>query len=246
MHHIDDGNGTPILWIHGFPLSSEVFREQLAIPEVRHIVPDLPGFGRTAWKERFQTLDDYAAECVALLDELAIDRAVFAGVSMGGYICFAIARLFPARLRGLILIDTRETADTPDVKKGRYETIEKVRASGTAPVVESMLPKMLTPRAMEELQTRVRTIMESAPADGVIAALGAIAERRDTDLSSINVPTLVVVGEEDAITPPADAQRIASGIANATLVQLAGASHLSMMEKPQEFNAAVVEFLGRM
>ena len=245
MHHIDSGDGHLIFWVHGFPLSSEVFREQLAIPGVRHVIPDLPGFAATPWRDHVTTLDDYATECVALLDELAVDRAVFAGVSMGGYICFAIARLFPDRVRALILIDTKETKDTAEGKKGRYDTIEKVRASGTAPVVEGMLPKMLTAEAAPDLRARVKDIMESASQDGVIAALGAMAEREDADLASIKVPTLIVVGEQDTITTPADAERMKAGIADATLLRLDGAAHLSMMEKPREFNDAVSEFVQR-
>jgi 3-oxoadipate enol-lactonase len=246
MHHIDTGTGHLIFWVHGFPLSSEVFREQLAIPGVRHIVPDLSGYGKTRWKEHVQTLDDYATECVALLDELAIDRAVFAGVSMGGYICFAIARMFPDRVRALILIDTKETADTPEGKKGRYDTIEKVRASGTGALVDAMLPKMITPAAPPELRDRVKAIMESASKEGAIASLGAMAQREDSNLASIKVPTLIVIGEQDTIATPADAERMKAGLADATLVRLDGAAHLSMMEKPREFNDAVSEFVQRL
>ena len=186
-------------------------------------------------------MNDYARVILDDLDERGVERAVFAGFSMGGYICFALARLAPQRISGLILIDTRETADTDEVRKGRYETLEKVRQQGIAPVVEAMLPKMLTAAAPDEMKRRVRGIMSSSSRDGVISALQAMAERPDsTDLlPRINVPVLIAVGAEDTITPPADAERMAAAMPEATLVQIAGAAHLSNMEKAAEFNAAV-------
>ena len=242
----DLGEGTPILWIHGFPFASGIYENQLGIRNVRHVMPDLPGFGQSRPQGNELSMDTYAKLMIDLLDRRGIDRAVFAGLSMGGYICFAMARLAPERMRGLILIDTRETADTEDARKTRYESIEKVKEAGIKPIVDSMLPKMLTPGAPREMRERVREIMSSATAEGVIAALRAMAERPDSTptLRKMRVPTLIVVGEEDPITPPADAERMASIISGARLVRIAGAAHASNFEKAAEVNRAVGAFVA--
>ena len=245
MQTTDLGSGPAILWIHGFPLASSIFERQLAIRGVRHLMPDLPGFGQSP-PEEISSMDNYARLALEMLDQRGIDRAVFAGLSMGGYICFAIARLAPERMSGLILIDTREISDTEEARKGRFDMIEKVQREGVQPVVESMLPKMLTSAAPQEMKDRVREIMMSSSPEGVIAALRAMAARPSSAslLPQITVPTLVIVGEEDTIIPPADAERMANAIPNATLVRIAGAAHLSNYEKADEFNGAVGRWQG--
>lgn len=221
-----------ILWLHGFPLTSAIFAKQLSIGGVKHVMPDLPPR---------ESMDDYARFAVDQLDARGIEKATFAGLSMGGYICFAALRLFPERVSGLILIDTRETADTDEARKGRHDMIEKAQREGVAPIVESMLPKMLTAAAPEDMREFVREVMMSVSPELAIAALKAMAARPDSSalLPSIDVPTLVVVGEEDPITPPADAERMAAAIPNARLVKIAGAAHLSNVEKADAFNAAI-------
>ena len=221
-----------ILWLHGFPHTSALFAKQLSIAGAEHVMPDLPPR---------ESMDDYAKFAVEQLDARGIEKATFAGLSMGGYISFAVLRLFPERVSGLILIDTRETADTEEARKGRYEMIEKAQREGTAPIVEAMLPKMLTKDAPEDMREFVREMMMSASREFVIAALRAIATRPDSSplLPDIAVPTLIVVGEEDPITPPKDAERMANAIPNARLVKIAGAAHLPNVEKSDEFNAAI-------
>ena len=246
----DVGDGIPVLWIHGYPLSSAVYAPQEAIPGVRHVIPDLPGFGSAPPPAGEMTIEDYAEGILRIMDEKGIRSAVVAGLSMGGYIALSLARQSMERLCGLILIDTRETPDTPEARAKRFESIEAVRAEGTGSVVEAMLPKMLTEATMKEdaeKATAVRRIMESASNEGVIAALGAMARRGDASafLPRIEVPTLVVVGREDAITPPPEAERMRSAIPGADLVTIEGAAHLSNFERPDEFNSAVSRFLQR-
>lgn len=233
-----------IIWIHGFPLSSLVFAKQRTI---EGFAPDLPGFGSAPAPQRDSTMDDYARAILRTMDEKKIARAVFAGLSMGGYIAFALARLAPRRVSGLILIDTRETPDDAAGKKGRYETIGKVKEKGVSVVVDAMLPKMLTPSAAPGLVSEAREIMMASSPAGVLAALKAIAERPDSTetLRTMTVPVLVVVGDSDTITPPADAQRMAKLARNATLVTIRGAAHLSNLEQPEQFNKAVESFLTR-
>jgi 3-oxoadipate enol-lactonase len=242
----DLGEGTPVLWIHGFPFASSIYENQLAIRNVRHVMPDLPGFGQSRSDGGDVSMETYARRMLELLDQRGIDRAIFAGLSMGGYICFAMARLAPQRMRGLILLDTRETADTEEGKKGRYDSIEKVKREGVKPIVDSMLPKMLTPQAPREMRDRLREIMSSATPEGVISALGAMATRPDSTplLREIRVPTLIIVGEQDPITPPADSERMAAAIQGAQLVKIANAAHVSNFEKAAEVNRAVSAFFS--
>ena len=239
-----------IVWIHGFPLSSAMFEKQRALfadgKGVQHLMPDLPGFGGTPAPGRGEiTIDHYARHVLSELDTRGIARATFAGFSMGGYIALAIARIAPHRLDGLILIDTREKADTPEARQGRYDTIEKVRKDGIGSVIDSMLPKMLTANATQDLRNRVNEIMSASSPEGVMAALKVMAGRPDSTpvLPSIEVPTLIVVGTEDTITPPADAERMAAAIPDAKLVKIAGAAHMSNFEKADEFNEAVRGFV---
>jgi 3-oxoadipate enol-lactonase len=242
----DLGEGTPVLWLHGYPHAASIYENQLAIRRVRHVMPDLPGFGQSRPMGGDVSIDAYAHLCIELLDHRGIDRAVIAGLSMGGYIALALARLAPNRLRALILIDTRETADSDDARKARYDSIAKVQQSGVRPIVDAMLPKMLTPDAPPEMRERVREIMSSASPEGAIAALRAMATRPDSSplLANIDVPTLVLVGEEDSITPPSDAERMAAAIRGARLVRIAGAAHLSNYEQPTELNLAVSTFVA--
>lgn len=249
MNITDVGSGTTILWIHGFPLCSSIFEKQLAIGGVRHVIPDLPGFGQSPPAPGALTMDDYARIALDVLDSRSIGRAVFAGLSMGGYVCFAAARMAPERIAGLILIDTRETPDSDDARKQRFETIDKIRAEGIQPLVDSMLPKMLTAEAPREMKDRVREIMTSTSPQGAMAALRAMAGRPDSTplLPNITVPALVAVGEEDGITPTSDAERMAAAIPASMLVRIAGAAHLSNYQRADEFNEACslfVEGLG--
>jgi 3-oxoadipate enol-lactonase len=242
----DLGQGTPVVWVHGFPLASSIFEQQLEMRRVRHVMPDLPGFGQSRPDGGALAIDDYARMMLDLLDHRGIERAVFAGLSMGGYICLAVARMAPERLRALILIDTKEKADTDEARKGRYDSIEKVRKEGVQPIAESMLPKMLTADAPQQMRDRIREIMLSSTPEGVITALGAMAQRPDSTgvLPRITVPALVLVGEQDTITTPADAERMSKAIPRARLVRIANAAHLSNYEQAAEVNRVCGTFIA--
>ena len=232
-----------ILWIHGYPLSSRIFEPQRAIAGAEHVMPDLPGFGSAPppasgdW-----AIDDYARHALAATGER---RVIVAGLSMGGYVAFAAARLAPERVAGLILLDTRETADSDEARQGRYKAINQVQREGVRPIVESMLPKMLTAAAPDVMKSAVREIMMSSSPEGVMAALRAMAARADSSPLLPRLPrALVIVGEEDAITPPSDSARMAAAIPDACLVTIAGAAHLANYERADEVNAAVEAWLG--
>lgn len=227
-----------ILWLHGFPLSSAIFDDQRAIPGVRHLMPDFLALS---------SMDDYARFALGVLDEHGVERAIFAGLSMGGYVCFAAARLARERIDGLILLDTREMADNADARLGRYESIEKVKRDGVGPVVESMLPKMLTDGAPAEMVARVRSIMMASSPEYVIGALEAMAERPDSSelLPSLDVPALVIAGAEDPITTPADAERMARLLPNARAVAIANAAHLANVEQAVTVNREIESYLNQ-
>lgn len=238
-----------ILWIHGFPLNATIFDDQLTIRGARHLAPDLAGFGESREVASHRTLSGHAADLIDLLDELGIDRAIVAGLSMGGYIVLELLRAAESRVRAAILVDTRETADNDAMKAHRYELAERIPREGTKPVIDEMLPKLLAPETQSSnrpLVERVRSIMELASNDGVAGALHALASRPDSSgtLAAANRPLLIVVGEHDAITPPSDAQRMASLASQARLVVVPRAGHLSTMENFASVNAAVAEFVS--
>jgi 3-oxoadipate enol-lactonase len=246
----DEGSGFPILWIHGFPLSSELFAPQMAIGGFRHLRPDLRGFGQTPPAGGKTTMQSYARDLCDLLDARTIERAIIAGLSMGGYIAMQLLRDEPHRVAALLLLDTRETADSDDVKTTRYATAGEVEKKGISVVVESMLPKMLTKATLQANDGRsaaARRIMESSSSKGVVAALRAMAERPDSSevLRRTTVPALIVVGAEDPITPEPDARRMASLIAGSEVAVISNAAHLANLESPGPFNQIVRGFLQR-
>jgi pimeloyl-ACP methyl ester carboxylesterase len=240
----DEGSGFPIVWIHGFPLSSAIFEPQTSIAGFRHIRPDLPGFGQTPSNGTDASMESYARDVIAMLDEKKIERAVIAGLSMGGYIAMQLLRGAPERVAALLLIDTRETPDSDEARAGRLKSIADVEANGIGSVVESMLPKMTY---SESLHPQVRAIMETSSKEGVIAALKAMAARPDSTetLRNADVATLVVVGDRDVITPPSDAERMVSLIPKAEMAPIARAGHLANYEGRVQLNPLVTAFLSR-
>ncbi len=239
----DAGSGRPIVWIHGFPHSSAIFEPQKTIAHYRHIRVDLPGFGATPPPTRELGMRDYSQEILGVLNHLGIDRCIGAGISMGGYILMQILRDAPRRIEGVILIDTRERADSDPSREDRYKTIAEIEKNGTGAVVESMLPKMIF---NDSRQAEFREIMMSASAEGMIAAQRAMAGRPDSTLAlgALRVPALIVVGDHDPITSGADARRMASLIKGSKVVIIENAAHASNFDQPEAFNRAVTEFLG--
>ena len=252
MTYEESGTGLPVVLIHGFPLDHTLWAPQLAglVDRCRCIAPDLPGFGDTA-APRAASMDLYADAIVALLDELAIDRAVIGGLSMGGYIAFALWRRHRDRVRALVLLDTKAGPDPDEARKRRATQIDLVRREGAGALAPRLLESMLSRRTRErhpDVAERVLAMMGRQPVDGIAAALGAMIDRPDSaaTLATIDVPTLVVVGEEDAATPPDEARSIHDGIPGSTLEIIEGAGHLSNVERPAAVNHVMAEFLGRL
>lgn len=241
-----------VVLLHGFPHDRGLWVAQLAahadaLPGVRLIVPDLPGFGQSA-PLPVPSMDGYADAIAALLDHLGVQQAVIGGLSMGGYVALAFWRRHAARVRALLLLDTRADDDSDAVKAKRRALIATVHAEGVGAVVSAMVPDQLgaTTRATQpSLVERIEVMLRRAPASGVTGAAQAMHDRVDSrpTLETITVPTLVVVGEEDTLTPPRDAQAIAAAIPRARLVTIAGAGHLAPVEQPVVVTAAIAEFL---
>jgi pimeloyl-ACP methyl ester carboxylesterase len=221
-----------------------------AFPGWRMVIPALPGFDGSDLNSE-ASIDAYASDVLRLLDHLDVDEAVFAGVSLGGYLIFGVLRQQPARVRGMVLADTRSAADAPDARSGRERLLKTARTSGPAAVADEMLPKLLgesTRARRPHLGEAVRRMIEEQTADGIAAAVQVLMSRPDSTplLSTIAVPTLVVVGREDALTPPAEMERMAAGIAGAAFVQIDEAGHLANLENPAPFNREVAGWLRRL
>jgi pimeloyl-ACP methyl ester carboxylesterase len=250
----DHGQGEAILFLHGFPVSGAMWDPQVQAcgGEFRTVVPDLRGHGGSdAPALDSYPMDLFAGDALALLDALGIERAVVVALSLGGYVAFALFRLAPERVRALVLADTRAAADTPESARGRKQLAARVRREGTAPAIDSMLPKLLAPGSAARdpgLLGRIEAMMRQARPAGVAASLTGLAERPDCFdlLPRISVPALIVVGGEDAITPPEESERMASRLPDASLMVIPGAGHVSNLEAPEAFNRALLGFLGRL
>jgi pimeloyl-ACP methyl ester carboxylesterase len=244
----DEGTGKPLLLVHAFPLSSAMWERQVAAlsPRNRVIAPDLRGFGASASGSGAASLDQHADDLAALLDHLKLDRVTVAGLSMGGYISFALLRRHRARVGELILADTRAGADGEEARQGREKNAKLAEEQGAGAIADQMLPKLLASSAPQALRDEVRRLIEANQPAGIAAALRAMAARPDStpQLASIDVPTLIVVGSEDALTPPSESRAMHAAIAGSKLVEIPGAGHLANLEAPEAFNTAVDEFLS--
>ena len=244
----DLGSGAPVLLVHGFPFSSEMWMpvaERLARKGRRAIVPDLRGFGGSTG-EPAQGIGTYAEDLAALLDGMGVRGAIpWVGFSMGGYVALEAWRRHPARISALALVDTRATPDDQKGRAGRRETAAKVEKAGSTVVADAMWPKLFASATPEALHRSVHARMTAAPSAAVAAGLRAMASRPDSTatLATIRVPTLVLVGQEDAITPVKDSEQLAHGIPRATLFVVPGAGHLAPLEQPEEVATRLLRWL---
>jgi pimeloyl-ACP methyl ester carboxylesterase len=239
-----------VVLLHAFPLNSTMWRPQVAAVPAnwRVITPDLPGFGSSS-ESPVATMTGMAESVLRVLDSMSIERAVIGGLSMGGYVTLALYRMAPERFEAMILADTRATADNDTQKDGRRKMIATVRAKGAAGVADEMLPKLLgatSHRERPELSGTVRGMIESTTPDAIAAAAEAMMHRPDSMplLASIQVPTLIICGDEDVLTPPADARALNEQIRNSRLELLPRAGHLSNLETPDPFSGALRDFLS--
>jgi 3-oxoadipate enol-lactonase len=267
--YLEAGKGRPLILLHAFPLSAGMWQSQIDhVPDGwRFIAPDLRGFGAgtpdanaSANKDAdaspntganaSPTMDEYAGDIIALMDALGIETAVIGGLSMGGYVTFALFRQAPKRFDGVMLADTKAQADTPEGQAGRRAMSEMLRTKGVSAVVDELLPRLVgetTHRERPEVLVDARRLMEANQPDAIDAALHALMTRPDStpDLHRISCPALVIVGQEDVVTPAADAELLACSIPRAELVVLPRVGHLSNLEAPEGFSSALTRFLSR-
>ncbi len=249
---IEAGSGPAVVLLHAFPLNASMWsaqREALSA-SYRVLCPDQRGFGGSQLGHDDPSLDEVADDVAAMLDARKVETCVLGGLSMGGYVAMAFARRHPDRLRGLVLADTKASADTPEAAANRRRIADEVIEAGHArQLVDEVLPKLLGATTKEQrplVQGRVKALVERAPQYAVAWAQRAMADRPDSveTLRGVGVPALVVVGEEDELSPPADARVMADALPDARLVTIPGAGHLTNVEAPEAFNAALLEFLA--
>ena len=252
LAYSDVGQGVPLVFIHGFPLSRGAWQKQLEAlkSSYRVIAPDLRGLGESGSARTGQavgtTMTQFADDIHALLKQLNSGPVVLIGHSMGGYVALALARKHPDMLRGLVLVATKAGADTPEAAAGRRTTAQKVQAEGARVVVDSMAPKLLAASNKDESMARgVRAFMDRSKPDGVSASLFGMAERDDATefLSQLKVPTLVITGGDDTVIPPAESEKMATAIKNSRLEVIPNAGHLVAFEKADEFNSVLRDWL---
>ncbi len=245
------GAGLPVVLLHGFPFNRTLWHEQVEALQERYqvITVDLRGHGETTvTADAPATMKEMAEDVAALLDELHLECIVLGGLSMGGYVVLAFYRLFPERIRALVLADTRPQADTDEARIGREETAARALSQGMQTIADAMLPKLLAPTTHAErpdIVARVRDMVLNTDPQGAAAALRGMAVREDQTelLREINCPTLIIVGRHDTITPFADSAFMYHEIRGANMKVLEGAAHVSNLERPAEFNRALNDFL---
>jgi 3-oxoadipate enol-lactonase len=244
------GEGPAVLFVHGYPLDRTIWREQVeALEGYRRIAPDLRGMGQSDAPDLGYGMAIYAADLAALLDALGIDEVILCGLSMGGYIAFEFLRNWRSRVRGLILMDTRAEADTPEGRRARDAAAATARERGAAAVADALLPKMLAPATITErpeVVERVRGLMSGTPVAGMVGALAAMRDRAGSESllpTLTDMPTLVLVGEADSLTPPDQARALAQAIPGARLAIIPGAAHLPPVEQPAATTRSLREFL---
>ena len=250
MAYEDHGEGTPVLFIHGFPLHRKIWRPQVAAlrDEFRVLTPDVRGHGESEATAGVYEMEWLADDIAALLRHLQCGPAVIAGHSMGGYILFAFYRKYPELARGLILVSTRAVADTAEGKANREALAQRVEREGHQPVVEKMLAPMLAEASVHtipSLKQEVENMMREAALLGLAGASRGMAMRLDSAelLARINVPALIIAGTTDALIHYSESEKMAQAIPGARLHLLEGCGHLPSLEKAEEVSALMREWL---
>lgn len=248
----DSGTGPAVVLLHGFPLDRTMWAAQRVALErnYRVVTPDLRGHGASPGPDGEWSIEAMADDVLETLDAAALTQpVVLGGLSMGGYVALAAVRKAPERFRGLILLDTRAGSDSTDAAKGRRDAADgMLTGEDVRRFAEGMLPKLFSPVTCERRPERispVRAVIEGTRPRTVAAALRAMAARPDRtgELSEIGVPTLIVVGADDLITPPEVAKAMAGAVKGSTLVVVPEAGHLAPWENPEVVNPAILGFL---
>jgi pimeloyl-ACP methyl ester carboxylesterase len=247
LHVRESGGGAPLVLLHAFPLSSAMWLEQRnELGEVARVVtPDLRGFGGSQLGDDEPSLDHMADDVAALLDGLSLDTVVLGGLSMGGYVAMAFLRRHPGRVNGLLLADTKAGPDPEEVAEKRRRIAATLdEEQSTRVLADEVLPGLVgeTTRTQQPLVLgRVRALVEAAPPAAAAWAERAMVARPDSldTLTGVDVPAVVLRGDEDAMSTPDDCQAMVEVLPQGRFVEIPGAGHLSAVESPAEFSAAV-------
>lgn len=247
----EHGSGFPVVLLHAFPLSRKMWKPQIAsltTENIRLILPDLYGFGGTGIEGDISRLEEMAADIGALIDRLGIKQAVIGGLSMGGYVTFNLYRLRPELFQAMILCDTNSAADTQEKRENRFKLIENVIENGTQALIDNMLPNLtgsFTKANNKDLTAKLTRMFAETDPLAAIAALRGMAERSDHTylLPEIEVPTLLIFGEEDELTDLKIAGGMHEKIKDSRLSVIKDAGHYSNLEQPEQFDQAVVSFI---
>jgi pimeloyl-ACP methyl ester carboxylesterase len=234
--------GAVVVLVHAFPVDRRMWRGQmdaLRAAGVRAIAPDL---GRSP---PARSIAEHADDVVETMRSRGVERAIVVGASMGGYVALAIAARHATALAGLMLADTKATSDSDEAKAGRAANVERARTKGVEAVFEAMRPKITGARTSAATIDALRSMARDQPVEVVVAALEAMRDRpdRSAELASIRVPTRIVVGSDDVVTPPADGKAMADRIAGARLVEIAGAGHFANLDDPQSFDDVLLDLV---
>ncbi|MDP7019208.1 MAG: alpha/beta fold hydrolase [Pirellulaceae bacterium] len=252
LSYMDQGNGRPLLLIHGFPFDHTMWREQMhgLADRFRVIAPDLRGFGKSPAVVEPMTMDRYADELAELLDALKVDEpVVYIGLSMGGYIGWQFYHRHRDRVARMVMCDTRAANDSEDAVRQRYDAAERVLIHGVEELVEMMEPKLLSVRTVNDkpdLVEALRAQMMEADPVGVASALRGMAERTDftPHLKEIERPVLLMCGVDDVITPPSEMETIAAQLPKGEFVSIENAGHLAPLENPAVVNSTIRTWLS--
>jgi pimeloyl-ACP methyl ester carboxylesterase len=244
------GSGPLAVLVHGYPLDHRMWIDLLHGPLTRHrtlCAFDLRGHGGSPWVgDAVHTMEQLADDIAAVSRTVGVGSADVVALSMGGYAALALCERAPEALRTLCLVDTRASADTPEGKTARASMAQDVVTNGRRWLAEQMLPKLVAPGCGPFVRARLQTMIESSPVETILADLAGMRERKNRRvvLSQIQVPTMVVVGSLDELTPPNDAEAMAKAIPGAQLLVVQDAGHMVPMERPEEFAAELSRFWG--
>jgi pimeloyl-ACP methyl ester carboxylesterase len=248
----DVGEGSiPVIFLHGFPFDKSMWKGQLDNLKVlnRIIALDIRGFGKSTDQETPLSIDLFSEDLIAFMDKLNIKKAIVCGLSMGGFIALNAIKKFPKRFEALILCDTQCVADTIEVKENRYKAIEQISQNGVTEFNEKFIKNIFHPDSITtktELVENLSSIVFANSKEIIIAGLTALAERSETcsSLIAISIPTLIICGREDTVTPLGQSEFMRRHIEGSSLKIIDNAGHVSNLEQPEEFNKYLCNFLN--
>ena len=251
LSYDDVGEGNiPIIFLHGFPFDKSMWAKQLDFFATtnRVIAIDIRGFGKSTDESTPLSIDLFSDDLMLFMNQMKISKAIICGLSMGGFIALNAQARFPDRFEAIILCDTQCIADTIEVKSNRYKTIDEIALNGTLNFNEAFIKKVFCKNSFtnkQEIVTQLRSVVMANPEQIIINGLKALAERSETcsTLPEINIPTLIICGREDEVTPLEQSEFLHTSIKASVLHIIDNAGHVSNIEQPEEFNNEISKFL---